>query len=187
VRNVTEFGAFVELEDGIDGLIHISDFSWTKKVKHPSELLKKGDQVVSKVLNVDPLAQRMSLGIKQMEPNVWEIFFTSHKVGDAMAGRIARITDFGAFVDLGEGIEGLVHVSELSRKRVEDIQKEFSVGQELTMKIVKLDPTEHRIGLSVKQHEMDLEKGELDEAKAKADPFKKATLADAFAKAEREE
>jgi small subunit ribosomal protein S1 len=187
VRNVTEFGAFVELEDGIDGLIHISDFSWTKKVKHPSEQLKKGDQVISKVLNVDPLAQRMSLGIKQMEPNVWEIFFTSHKVGDAMTGKIARITDFGAFVDLGEGIEGLVHVSELSRKRVEDIQKEFTVGSELTMKIVKLDPTEHRIGLSVKQYEMDLEKGDMDEAKAKGDPFKKATLADAFAKAEREE
>jgi small subunit ribosomal protein S1 len=186
VRNVTEFGAFVELEEGIDGLVHISDFSWTKKVKHPGELYKKGDEITAKVLNVDPLAQRMSLGIKQMEPNVWEMFFSAHKVGDAIVGKIARITDFGAFVDLGDGIEGLVHVSELSRKRVEDIQKEFLAGQDLTMKIVKLDPTEHRIGLSVKQYEMDLEKGDMDDAKAKGEPFKKATLADAFARAERE-
>ena len=187
VRNVTEFGAFVELEEGIDGLVHISDFSWTKKVKHPGELYKKGDEITAKVLNVDPLAQRMSLGIKQMEPNVWELFFSGHRVGDSIAGKIARITDFGAFVDLGDGIEGLVHVSELSRKRVEDIQKEFSMGQDLTMKIVKLDPTEHRIGLSVKQYEMDLEKGDMEDAKAKGEPFKKATLADAFARAEREE
>ena len=187
VRNITEFGAFVELEDGVDGLIHISDFSWTKKIKHPGELVKKGDEVTAKVLNIDPVAQRMSLGVKQLEPNVWEIFFESHRVGDTMTGKIARLTDFGAFVDLGEGIEGLVHVSELSRRRVEEIQKEFHVGQELTMKIVKLDPTEHRIGLSVKQYEMDLEKGEMDEAKAKMEPFKRATLADAFAQANRED
>jgi small subunit ribosomal protein S1 len=187
VRNVTEFGAFVELEEGIDGLIHISDFSWTKKLKHPSEVVKKGDEVTAKVLSIDPLNQRMSLGVKQMEPNVWEIFFTAHKVGDMITGKVARLTDFGAFVDLGDGIEGLVHVSELSRKRVEDITKEFATNQELTMKIVKLDPTEHRIGLSVKQYEMDAERGELDDAKAKMEPFKKATLADAFAQAKREE
>ncbi|MBP1628109.1 MAG: rpsA 1 [Holophagaceae bacterium] len=187
VRNITEFGAFVELEEGIDGLIHVSDFSWTKKIKHPGEVVKKGDSVTAKVLNLDPLNQRMSLGVKQMEPNVWEQFFDGHRVGDTVVGKIARLTDFGAFVDLGEGIEGLVHVSELSRKRVEDIQKEFVTGQDLTMKIVKLDPTEHRIGLSVKQFETDLEKGEMDEARAKMEPFKKATLADAFAQAKREE
>nr|WP_320131664.1 30S ribosomal protein S1 [uncultured Holophaga sp.] len=186
VRNITEFGAFVELEEGIDGLIHVSDFSWTKKIKHPGEVVKKGDSVTAKVLNLDPLNQRMSLGVKQMEPNVWEQFFDGHRVGDVVTGKIARLTDFGAFVDLGDGIEGLVHVSELSRKRVEEIQKEFSTGQELTMKIVKLDPTEHRIGLSVKQYEADLERGEMDEARAKMEPFKKATLADAFAQAERE-
>jgi len=186
VRNITEFGAFVELEEGIDGLIHVSDFSWTKKIKHPGEIVKKGDSVTAKVLSLDPLQQRMSLGVKHMEPNVWEIFFEQHHVGAVIVGKIARITDFGAFVDLGDGIEGLVHVSEIARKRVEDIQKEFVVGQDLTMKIVKLDPTEHRIGLSVKQCEMDAERGEIDEAKAKMEPFKKATLADAFAKAERE-
>ena len=187
VRNITEFGAFVELEEGIDGLIHVSDFSWTKKIKHPGEIVKKGDEVTAKVLSLDPLAQRMSLGVKHMEPNVWELFFEQHHVGAVIVGKIARITDFGAFVDLGDGIEGLVHVSEIARKRVEDIQKEFVVGQDLTMKIVKLDPTEHRIGLSVKQFEMDSERGEIDEAKAKMEPFKKATLADAFANAKRED
>ena len=186
IRNITEFGAFVELEEGIDGLIHVSDFSWTKKIKHPGEVVKKGDSVTAKVLSLDPLNQRMSLGVKQMEPNVWEIFFDSHHVGDTITGRIARLTDFGAFVDLGDGIEGLVHVSELARRRVEDIQKEFSAGQELTMKIVKLDPTEHRIGLSVKQYEQDQERGEIETAR-NLQPFKKATLADAFQKAERED
>jgi small subunit ribosomal protein S1 len=149
--------------------------------------VKKGDEVTAKVLSLDPLAQRMSLGVKHMEPNVWELFFEQHHVGAVIVGKIARITDFGAFVDLGDGIEGLVHVSEIARKRVEDIQKEFVVGQDLTMKIVKLDPTEHRIGLSVKQFEMDSERGEIDEAKAKMEPFKKATLADAFANAKRED
>ncbi len=186
VRNITEFGAFVELEEGIDGLIHVSDFSWTKKIKHPGEIVKKGDSVTAKVLNLDPLAQRMSLGVKQMEPNVWEIFFENHNVGTVITGKIARLTDFGAFVDLGDGIEGLVHVSELSRKRVEDIQKEFAAGQDLTMKIVKLDPTERRIGLSVKQLEQDMERGDFEAAKARQPEFKKATLADAFNRAERE-
>ena len=187
VRNITEFGAFIEIEDGVDGLIHVTDFSWTKKIKHPGEIIKKGDSITAKVLNLDPVSQRMSLGIKQMEPNVWEIFFEKHQVGDAIVGKIVRVADFGAFVDLCDGIEGLVHVSELGRKRIEDINKEFAVGQELTMKIVKLDPTDHRIGLSVKQHELDQEQGEVEAAKASGQPFQKATLADAFAKAEREE
>ncbi len=187
VRNITEFGAFIELEEGIDGLIHVSDFSWTKKIKHPSEVVKKGDMITAKVLNLDPLAQRMSLGVKQMEPNVWEIFFQNHNVGTVITGKIARLTDFGAFVDLGDGIEGLVHVSELSRNRVEDITKEFQAGQDLTMKIVKLDPVERRIGLSVKQLAQDQERGEIDAAKANQPSFKKATLTDAFAQAKREE
>jgi len=187
VRNITEFGAFIELEEGIDGLVHVSDFSWTKKIKHPSEIIKKGDSVTAKVLNLDPISQRMSLGVKQMEPNIWDVFFENRNVGDTIVGKIIRLTDFGAFVDLGDGIEGLVHVSELSRKRIEDINKEFTLGQDLTMKVIKLDPSEHRIGLSVKQYELDLEQGEVENAKAAGQPFKKATLADVFAKAEREE
>ncbi len=185
VRNITEFGAFVELEEGVDGLIHISDFSWTKKIKHPGEIVKKGDQVTAKVLAIDPLAQRMSLGVKHLEPNVWELFFENHSVGTTVTGKIARLTDFGAFVDLGDGIEGLVHISEIARHRVDDITKEFQPGQELTMKIVKLDPVERRIGLSVKQLLQDQERGEVEGAKA-SNPFQKATLADAFKNAERE-
>ena len=186
VRNITEFGAFVELEEGVDGLIHISDFSWTKKIKHPGEIVKKGDSVTAKVLAIDPLAQRMSLGVKHLEPNVWELFFEKHSVGTTVTGKIARLTDFGAFVDLGDGIEGLVHISEIARHRVDDITKEFQPGQDLTMKIVKLDPVERRIGLSVKQLLQDQERGEVDTAKA-ANPFQKATLADAFKNVERED
>ncbi|MBK8727697.1 MAG: 30S ribosomal protein S1 [Holophagaceae bacterium] len=187
VRNVTEYGAFIELEEGIDGLIHVSDFSWTKKIKHPGEVCKKGDEITAKVLNLDPLAQRMSLSVKHMGPNVWETFFETHHVGDMVNGHIARLTDFGAFVDLGEGIEGLVHISEISKNRVEDITKEFQPGQDLAMKIVKLDPVERRIGLSVKQLLLDQERGDYDAAKTNAPSFKKATLADAFNKAERED
>jgi small subunit ribosomal protein S1 len=129
----------------------------------------------------------MSLSVKHMGPNVWETFFESHHVGDQVTGKIARLTDFGAFVDLGEGIEGLVHISEISKNRVEDITKEFQPGQELAMKIVKLDPVERRIGLSVKQLLVDQERGEVEAVKSNAPAFKKATLADAFEKAERED
>ena len=186
VRNITEFGAFVELEEGVDGLIHISDFSWTKKIKHPGEIVKKGDEVTAKILAIDPLAQRMSLGVKHLEPNVWEIFFEQHSVGTTVTGKIARLTDFGAFVDLGDGIEGLVHISEIARHRVDDITKEFQPGQDLTMKIVKLDPVERRIGLSVKQLLQDQERGDVETVKA-SNPNAKATLADAFKNAERED
>src|SRR5574340_830447 len=113
VRNLTEFGAFVEVEDGIDGLIHISDLSWTKRVKHPSEVLKKGDTVDAVVLNIDAENQRLSLGLKQLATDVWDDFFKAHKVGDLVEGKIVRLTSFGAFVELAEGVEGLVHVSEV--------------------------------------------------------------------------
>ncbi len=182
VRNITEFGAFVELGEGIDGLVHVSDFSWTKKIKHPGDVVKKGDSLTAQVLSLDPEAQRLSLGVKQLEPNVWEIFFNSHHVGDVLTAPIVRLTDFGAFMDLGSGIEGLVHVSELADVPVQDINKEFQVGQELIMKIVKLDPEEHRIGLSVKQ----MKEGstpspaEDENAKLRLEPFKKPTLGDAF-------
>ena len=112
VRNLTEFGAFVEVEEDIDGLIHISDMSWSKRVKHPSEVLKKGDKVEAVVLNIDAENQRLSLGLKQLATDIWDEFFSRHQVGDTVEGKVVRLTNFGAFVELAEGIEGLIHVSE---------------------------------------------------------------------------
>jgi small subunit ribosomal protein S1 len=150
VRNLTDFGAFVEVEEGIEGLVHVSDLSWTKKVKHPSEILQKGQEVEAVVLNVDADNQRLSLGIKQLEPDLWEEFFSQHQIGDVVPGRIVRLTSFGAFVEIEEGIEGLCHVSELSDKRVEDPEQEFEVEQELNFKIIKLNLLERKIGLSIR-------------------------------------
>jgi small subunit ribosomal protein S1 len=147
VRNLTEFGAFVEVEDGIDGLIHISDMSWSKRLKHPSEVLKKGDTVEAMVLNIDPDNQRLSLGLKQLATDIWDEFFGGHKVGDIVEGRIVRLTNFGAFVELAEGIEGLIHVSEF-----DDPQGAQALKAEDTVKvrIIKLSPGEHKIGLSIR-------------------------------------
>jgi len=151
VRNITNFGAFVEVEEGIDGLIHISDMSWTKRINYPSEVLKKGEEVEAVILNIDKENQRLSLGLKQLSPDVWEAFIKAHDVGSELTGPIIRLTKFGAFVDLGSEIEGLVHVSELSEKTVEDPEKEFKVGDSLRMKIMKIDKTERKISLSVKE------------------------------------
>jgi small subunit ribosomal protein S1 len=155
VRNLTEFGAFVEVEEGIDGLIHISDLSWTKRVKHPSEILKKGDVVEAIVLNIDAENQRLSLGLKQLAADIWDEFFSHHKVGDIVEGKIVRLTNFGAFVELAEGIEGLVHVSELDEKRIEKPEEHFKPGDVLPMKIIKVQEGEKKIGLSVKAVKQD--------------------------------
>jgi small subunit ribosomal protein S1 len=150
VRNLTEFGAFVEVEEGIDGLIHISDLSWTKRVKHPSEVLKKGDTVEAVVLNIDAENQRLSLGLKQLATDVWEDYLASHGVGDVVEGKIVRLTSFGAFVELAEGVEGLVHVSELDEKRVERPEEQFNPGDVVPVKIIKVQEGERKIGLSIK-------------------------------------
>jgi small subunit ribosomal protein S1 len=150
VRNITDFGAFVEVEEGIDGLVHISDLSWTRRVKHPGEILKKGDDVSATILKIDSENQRLSLGIKQLQPNVVEDFFRSHGVGDILTGRIVRLTEFGGFVQLYEGVEGLVHVSEMGKERVERPEERFAVDQEVRVKIIKMDPVEKKIGLSIK-------------------------------------
>ena len=160
VRNLTDFGAFVEVEEGVDGLVHVSDLSWTKKVNHPSELLKKGEEVNAVVLNVDAENQRLSLGIKQLEPDKWEGFFSQHQIGDVVPGCIVRLTGFGAFVEISEGIEGLCHVSELDDKRVEDPADQFEVGQEMDFKIIKMNLLERKIGLSVKALQDGAEKEE---------------------------
>ncbi|MEE8350042.1 MAG: 30S ribosomal protein S1 [Acidobacteriota bacterium] len=150
VHNLTDFGAFIEVEEGIEGLVHISDLSWTKKVQHPSEVLQKGDMVDAVVLNVDAASQRLSLGIKQLEPDKWEEFFSQHQTGDVMAGTIVRVTNFGAFVEVSEGVEGLCHVSELSDQHIDNPEDSFKAGQELQVKIIKLNLLERKIGLSVK-------------------------------------
>jgi len=155
VRNLTEFGAFVEVEEGIDGLIHISDLSWTKRVKHPSEVLKKGDTVDAVVLNIDAENQRLSLGLKQLATDIWDEFFSHHKVGDIVEGKIVRLTNFGAFVELHEGIEGLVHVSELDERRIDRPEEHFKPGDLFPMKILKINEGEKKIGLSIKAVKQD--------------------------------
>ena len=149
VRNLTEFGAFVEVEEGIDGLIHISDMSWSKRLQHPSEVLKKGDEVEAMVLNMDPDNQRLSLGLKQLATDIWDEVFENHKVGSVVEGKVVRITNFGAFVELAEGIEGLIHVSEFDDQG--DREKvELKVDEVTTMRIIKLSPSERKIGLSIR-------------------------------------
>ena len=149
VRNLTEFGAFVEVEEGIDGLIHISDMSWSKRLKHPSEVLKKGDEVEAMVLNIDPDNQRLSLGLKQLATDIWDEFFENNKVGSVVEGKVVRITNFGAFVELAEGIEGLIHVSEFDDEGGRD-KVELKVDEVTSMKIIKLSPSERKIGLSIR-------------------------------------
>jgi small subunit ribosomal protein S1 len=179
VRNLTEFGAFVEVEEGIDGLIHISDLSWTKRVKHPSEILKKGDVVDAVVLNIDAENQRLSLGLKQLATDIWDEFFAHHKAGDIVEGRIIRLTNFGAFVELHEGIEGLVHISELDEKRIERPEEQFKVGDAFAMKIVKINETERKIGLSIKAVKQDEYQKDL-ESYRQATESDRSTLGDAF-------
>ena len=150
VRNLTDFGAFIEVEEGVDGLVHVSDLSWTKKIKHPSEVLQKGEEVSAVVLNVDADNQRLSLGIKQLEPDRWEEFFSEKQIGAVLPGKIVRLANFGAFVELEEGIEGLCHVSELDTERIENPEDKFSIGQELDFKVIKMNLLERKIGLSIK-------------------------------------
>ncbi|HTF38005.1 MAG TPA: 30S ribosomal protein S1 [Blastocatellia bacterium] len=150
VRSLTDFGAFVEIEDGIDGLVHVSDISWTKRIKHPSDVLKKGQQVDAVITNIDVDGRRLSLSIKDLEPNAWDRFFDTHKLGDVIKGRAVRFANFGAFIEIEEGIEGLCHVSELSDSRVEKPEDAVKIGQVLPFKILKLDPSQKKIGLSAR-------------------------------------
>jgi small subunit ribosomal protein S1 len=148
VRNLTDFGAFIEIEDGIDGLVHVSNLSWTKRVKHPSEVLKKGDRVKAVVLAIEPDKRRLSLGVKQLQPDVWETFFSQHHVGDVLHGKVLRVASFGAFVEIAEGIEGLCHNSEAQDANGQPMTLE--PGQEHDFKIVKMNPEEKKVGLSIR-------------------------------------
>jgi len=148
VRNLTDFGAFVEIDDGIDGLVHVSNLSWTKRVKHPSEILKKGDRVKALVLAIEPDKRRLSLGVKQLQPDVWETFFQGHHVGDVVHGKVLRVATFGAFVEIAEGVEGLCHNSEAQDANGQQIKLE--PGLEHDFKIIKMNPEEKKVGLSIK-------------------------------------
>ena len=148
VRNLTDFGAFIEIEDGIDGLVHVSNLSWTKRVKHPSEVLKKGDKVKAIVLAIEPEQRRLSLGVKQLQPDVWDTFFDQHRVGDVIHGKILRLASFGAFVEIADGVEGLCHNSEAVDKSGAPIKLE--PGQEFEFKIIKMNAAEKKVGLSIR-------------------------------------
>ena len=162
VRNLTDFGAFVELEDGVDGLIHISDLSWNKKIKHPSEVLKKKDKVTAAVLNIDKDACRISLGIKQLEPDPWENIPDQYPIGKEVSGTIIKVTGFGAFAEFDDGLEGLIHVSQLSSEKVTHPEKVVKVGDEIKAKVIKVDTTSKKIGLSIKAHIENLDPSQID-------------------------
>ena len=178
VRNLTEFGAFVEVEEDIDGLIHISDMSWSKRIKHPSEVLKKGDVVEAMVLSIDAENQRLSLGLKQLATDIWDDFFSRHQVGATLEGKVTRMTNFGAFVELDEGIEGLIHVSEFDDTHGGE-KIELEVGSTCQMKIIKLSPQERKIGLSIRALKSDDYRTDWD-AYSEAEGTGTATLGDHF-------
>ena len=150
VRNMTAYGAFVELEEGIDGMVHVSDLSWNKKINHPSEILKKGDEVDAVVIDIDKANQRISLGVKQLETDPWKEIEGKYKVGDLVKGTVSKIANFGAFVELPGDIDGLVHISQISEDRVEKVKDVLKPGQEVEARVIKIDKTERRLGLSIK-------------------------------------
>ena len=164
VRNLTDFGAFIEIEDGIDGLVHVSNLSWTKRIKHPSEVLKKGEKVRAIVLGVEPENRRLSLGVKQLQPDVWDTFFAQHRIGDVIKGKVLRTAQFGAFVEIAEGVEGLCHVSEA----VDDHGKpvDLEVGGEHEFKIVKMNQEEKKVGLSIRAVGEEASRAEVEEYKS---------------------
>jgi small subunit ribosomal protein S1 len=155
IKNLTNYGAFVELEPGVEGLIHISDLSWIKKVSHPSELLKKGDQVDAIILSVDRDSKKITLGVKQLSNNPWESIEKTMPVGTVVKGIVSKITAFGAFVELDNGIEGLIHVTELSDQAFGKVEDVVSKGDEVTAKVIKLDPEHKKIALSLKEYQID--------------------------------
>jgi small subunit ribosomal protein S1 len=150
VRNMTTYGAFIELEEGIDGMVHVSDMSWTRKINHPSEVFKKGDDVDATVLDVDPQQQRISLGMKQLLNDPWSDIDSHFKIGDVVTGQVTKLTSFGAFVDLKDGIDGLVHISQISEERVEKVKDVLNAGDEVSARVIKIDRDERRLGLSIK-------------------------------------
>jgi len=150
IRNMTAYGAFVELDEGIDGMIHVSDLSWTRKINHPSEMFKKGDEVEAEVIDIDKTNQRISLGIKQLTEDPWKNIDQKYKIGDLVKGQVTKLASFGAFVQLQDDIDGLVHISQLSEEHVAKVKDVLKVGQEVEARVIKVDKVERRIGLSIK-------------------------------------
>jgi small subunit ribosomal protein S1 len=150
VRNLTAYGAFVELEEGIDGMIHVSDLSWTRKINHPSEMLKKGDDIEAEVLEIDKANQRISLSLKHLSNDPWKSIEDRYKIGDLVTGKVSKVASFGAFIQLADEIDGLVHISQISNDRIEKVKEVLKIGQEVSARVIKVDKTERRIGLSIK-------------------------------------
>ena len=163
VRNLTDFGAFIEIEEGIDGLVHVSNLSWTKRVKHPSEVLKKGDRVKAVVLAIDSEKRRLSLGVKQLQPDVWDSFFQSHRVGDVVHGKVLRVATFGSFIEIAEGVEGLCHKSEAIDGNGQPMH--LDSGQEHDFKIIKMTPEEKKVGLSLRAASDEASRSEVESYK----------------------
>jgi small subunit ribosomal protein S1 len=184
VRNLTDFGAFVEVEEGIDGLVHVSDISWTKRIKHPSEALKKGEVVQAVILNIDPENRRLSLGIKQLQQDAWESFCSRFHLGDKVPGKVVRKASFGVFVELAEGIEGLCHISEIA-EAVDKHSIPLEIGHEGDFKIIKLNPAERKIGLSVKALQAEAERHEAEKFTPHSTSSATNTIADMVAMKER--
>jgi len=166
VRNLTDFGAFIEIEEGIDGLVHVSNLSWTKRVKHPSEVLKKGDKVKAIVLAIEPEQRRLSLGMKQLQPDVWDTFFEQHHVGDVIHGKVLRLASFGAFVEIADGVEGLCHNSEAVDAHGAPVKLE--PGSEHEFKIIKVNPAEKKVGLSIRAVGEEATRADVESYKAPA-------------------
>jgi small subunit ribosomal protein S1 len=158
IKNITDFGLFIGIDEGIDGLVHISDLSWTKRIKHPSELYKKGDTVQAIVLEIDKENERFSLGVKQIQSDPWDTVAERYAVGSEITGTVTNVTDFGVFIELEEGIEGLVHVSEISKEKVKTPVGMFNIGDVLTARVMNINSEERRIGLSIKRMDMEDEK-----------------------------
>jgi small subunit ribosomal protein S1 len=163
IKNITDFGLFVGIDEGIDGLIHISDISWTKRIKHPSEIYKKGDTVQAIVLDIDKDNERFSLGIKQLQPDPWKTVHERYEVGKQVTGTVTNVTDFGIFLELEEGIEGLIHVSEISKEKIKTPVGKYEINDTITAKVMNINSDERRIGLSIKRLEMDDDKSILND------------------------
>ena len=171
VRNLTDFGAFVELEDGVDGLIHISDLSW-KKIKHPSEVLKKKDKISSAVLSIDKENCRISLGIKQLLPDPWDEIAGNYPIGTEVSGKIIKVTGFGAFAEFGDGLEGLIHVSQLSSKNITAPEEAVKVDDDIKAKVIKVDTNDKKIALSIKAYEENLDLSQIEKEQVDMEVFK---------------